>query len=109
MASEPVTMDVRGESFVIVPRLQYLELLEKAHGGQPLPDAKRLLRETTSRGLRLAREHAGLSQSALAKRLKVTQAMVSRTESGATRVAGSYVARVLKACKLPPDWVPSEI
>ena len=56
--------------------------------------------------VRLAREHAHLTQAALVKRLEATQAMVSRAESGTARISGAYIGRVLKACKLPAVWVP---
>lgn len=59
--------------------------------------------------MRLAREQAELTQAALAGKLGVTQAMVSRAESGTARVSSAYIGRVLKACKLPPDWTRSTL
>jgi predicted transcriptional regulator len=71
-----------------------------AYGGQAA-----VMREM-GRRVRLAREHASLTQSALAAKLGVTQARVSRAESGSVSLSSAFFARVHKACKLPPDWVP---
>ncbi len=54
--------------------------------------------------LRAAREHAGLTQAQLAKKLGKTQPMVSGAETGSVRVGERYIAAVLKACGLPEDW-----
>lgn len=57
-----------------------------------------------ARTLVRTREKAGLSQDELAERLKKSQALVSRAESGEVRVGEQYMAAVLKACGLPADW-----
>lgn len=54
--------------------------------------------------LRRAREQAGLSQTALAKKLKRSQTLVARGELGELRVSERYVKAVLKACRLPANW-----
>ena len=56
--------------------------------------------------LRKARESARLTQSQLAKRIKRSQALVARAELGNIATSGAYVAKVLSACGLPPDWKP---
>lgn len=81
---------------------------ERLCGGLSLAETKEALRHEIARGVRLARERARLSQWQLADRLGVTQAIVSKAEGGIARVSGKYMARVLKACKLPADWVPPE-
>lgn len=101
--SEPAPIHISGD-YVIIPRAEYLRLC----GGLSLAETKEALRAEIARGLRLAREHAGLSQRQLATKLGVTQPMVSKAEAGSARVSGAYMQRVLKACKLPADWVPPE-
>jgi len=49
---------------------------------------------------------AGLTQDELARRLGVSATYVSRREIGAQPSDSAFLARVLKACKLPPDWRP---
>jgi transcriptional regulator with XRE-family HTH domain len=51
--------------------------------------------------LKAAREHAGLTQAELAKRLKKSQPMVSGAESGTISVSDRYVSTVLRACGVP--------
>lgn len=109
MKTEPVFLHLAEGDYVIIPRAEYLRLRGAAAApeGLPLTDAKAAVLAEMGKRVRLAREHAGLTQSALAARLRVTQAMVSKAESGAGRISGAYIGRVLKACKLPADWVPS--
>jgi len=103
MASHPVSIHIDGKEYVLIPRREYLRL-----AGEPsrptLKDARSVVRTSVGASLRKARETARLTQAQLAKRLKVSQPMVSAAESGKERVAERYVARVLKACKLPADW-----
>jgi hypothetical protein len=107
MKTEPVLLHLGEGEYVLLHRAEYLRLCS---GGAPeglqLADAKAAVIAEMSKRVRLAREQAGLTQSALPKRLRVTQAMVSRAESGAVRISGAYIGRVLKACKLSADWVP---
>ena len=58
--------------------------------------------------LRAAREHAGLSQPELAKKLRKSASMVAGVETGRVRVGERYVRAVLKACGLPPAWKPGK-
>ena len=95
------TLTLSGEEYVVLPKSEYLRLT-----GEETVDARVFVRGEIARRLRLARAHAKLSQVELAKRLKVTQSMVSHAETGRERVAEGYLGRVLKACGLPKDWVP---
>ena len=108
MKTEPVFLHLAEGDYVIIPRAEYLRLrgAEAPSEGLPLKDAKAAVLAEMGKRVRLAREQAGLTQSALATRLRVTQAMVSKAESGTGRISGAYIGRVLKACKLPADWVP---
>lgn len=101
----PAILQIDGKDYVVLPKADYVRLTNAA-GPDGLQDAHAFVRASIAADLRKAREQAGLSQSALAKKLAVTQPMVSATEAGRTRVSEKYVRRVLKACKLPPDWVP---
>lgn len=105
MATQAATLRIEGKEYVVLPKAEYLRLTNAEDG---IVDAKEFLRSAIGSDLRSAREHAGLSQTALAKKLGITQPMVSSTEAGRTQVSEKYVRRVLKACKLPPDWVPPE-
>jgi DNA-binding XRE family transcriptional regulator len=108
MKTEPVFVHLAEGDYVIIPRAEYLRLCGGSMPeGLPLAAAKAAVIAEMGKRVRLAREHAGLTQSVLAKRLKVTQAMVSRAESGTVRISGAYIGRVLKACKLAADWVPA--
>ena len=71
-------------------------------------DAANHLMIALARNLRAAREDAGLTQTELAKKLKLSQSFVAQTESGTSRVGEKYVLSVLKACNLPKDWRPSK-
>lgn len=122
MKTEPVHVHLDSGEYVIIPRAEYQRLLEGAgdapkHAplplgsasagkpeGLPLAEAKAAVLREMGRRVRSAREQAELTQAALASKLGVTQAMVSRAESGTARVSSAYIGRVLKACKLPPDW-----
>jgi transcriptional regulator with XRE-family HTH domain len=51
-----------------------------------------------------ARREARLTQAQLARRLGLSQAMVSQAESGRDVVGERYLKKVLEACELPSDW-----
>jgi ribosome-binding protein aMBF1 (putative translation factor) len=104
MASSPGTLSVDGKDYVVLPKAEYLRLVGKTASAK-LEDARGALREVYGDRLRRAREHAGLTQTQLAGRLHVTQSMISAAEAGRARVSARYLARVLKACGLPKDWV----
>lgn len=99
--TEP-TLTIKGETYVLIPQKRYVALLEAA--GE-LPEAQSFLDESIGASLRKARLAAGLTQIELAQKLKIDQSMVSHAETGKSRVGEAYVRRVLKACKLPADWV----
>jgi len=69
-----------------------------------LVDAVAYVRASLGRNLKAAREHAGLTQAELARRVRTSRSTVGRAEAGKTTVAEAYVRRVLKVCGLPPDW-----
>ncbi len=66
-------------------------------------DAAAIARLAIAGNLQAAREHARLTPTQLARKLKVTAARVRGAEFGA-RVSATYVAQVLKACGLPAGW-----
>ncbi len=51
-----------------------------------------------------ARREARLTQAQLARRLGLSQAMVSQAEAGRAVVGERYLRRVLEACELPSNW-----
>lgn len=103
MAATPVRLD--GRDYVILPREEYEQLAGLPAG---LVDAKASLTASIARDMRAAREAAGLSQAALAKKIKKSQPMVARVETGDVSVGERYVLAVLKACGLPKDWKPGK-
>jgi ribosome-binding protein aMBF1 (putative translation factor) len=88
-----------GRRYVIVPKSEYVRLraiedrAATSDGGVSTGDT-----------LRAAREHAGLTQAELSRKLGKSRTMVALTESGQIRVGERYVAAVLKACGLPKEW-----
>jgi DNA-binding XRE family transcriptional regulator len=102
-AAAVATLEIHGEEFVLLPRVEYDRLR-----GIPADavDAVAFGMESLGGSLRLAREEAGLTQAELAKRLRRSQSMVSSAETGTVRIGQRYVAAVLRACKLPEDWRP---
>ncbi len=106
MKTEPVYLHLAEGDYVLIPRAEYLRLCGQQPEGVPVAEAKAAVMREMGRRARLAREHAGLTQSALAAKLGVTQARVSRAESGTVSLSSAFLARVHKACKLPLDWLP---
>jgi ribosome-binding protein aMBF1 (putative translation factor) len=90
-----------GVEYVIVPRSAFLQGAELPPG---TVDAHEFVRGSIGRDLRKAREHAGLTQAALAKKLRRSQPLVASAESGRVKVGERYVRAVLKACGLPASW-----
>ena len=107
-STSPAFLNIDGKEYVVLPKAEY-QRLTGGDAGDELIDAKAFTRSAIASSLRKAREHAGLSQTELAKKLRVSQPMVSAVEAGRTQVSEKYALRVLKACKLPPKWVaPAE-
>ena len=109
---EGIEITLAGRAFVAVP----LEILARFTAGQgraiksPSPagsEAKLFIRSHVATGLRAARAHAGWTQAELARRLEISQARISKAESGAERAGEALVTQWLKACGLPEDWKPS--
>lgn len=62
-----------------------------------------------ARRVRQVREHAGLTQAELARRLDRSQTVVSLAETGGTRIGERYVRTVMVACGLLVETTePSE-
>jgi DNA-binding XRE family transcriptional regulator len=99
------TIKLGKNEYVILSKSEYLRLRDIAGAPTGSVDAIEYARASIGTTLRAAREHAGLTQAELAKALKKSQPMVSGAESGSISVSERYVATVLKACRLPEDWV----
>jgi transcriptional regulator with XRE-family HTH domain len=56
--------------------------------------------------VRAARDHAGLTQEDLARRLDVTSGTVSKRETGDMKVYVETWLAILNACGLPREWKP---
>jgi transcriptional regulator with XRE-family HTH domain len=97
-----VTLTIDGDDYVALPKADYLRLVEGA--GEKTVDALEFTLISLGRNLKTAREHAGLSQAELAKKLGKAQTTVSQAEAGKIRVSEKYVLGVLSACGLPDDW-----
>lgn len=97
------TLTVAGVEYVIIPKAEYLRLLDKQ---VPLGavDARAFVRHSIGVDLRAAREAAGLTQTQLARRMGKSQTLISQAESGTARVSERYARAVLAACGLPADW-----
>ena len=91
----------KGKEYVVMPKAEYERLVGQ---DETTTDALEFMLGAPGRDLRAAREHAGLTQAQLAKRMKKAQATVSGSESGKIRVSEAYVKKVLKICGLPKDW-----
>jgi hypothetical protein len=96
-----VALTIHGEEFVILPKREFDRLRGVPEGSV---EAVEYATQSIARGLRKAREAAGLTQAELAKKLKRSQAFISGAENGTSRVGARYVGAVLKACGLPADW-----
>jgi len=95
-----INMTIDGVDYIALPVAEYNQLCGEAPAQDDIAWARKKLGQT----LRSARETAGLSQATLAKRLKRSQTLVARAESGDMKVSEPYVKSVLKACKLPKNW-----
>jgi len=100
-----VKLDGKDYVILILPKKEYL----RQRGGvlAEAVDALDHARRSLAGDLRAAREHAGLTQTQLARKLRKSQTMVSQAESGQVSVGERYVAAVLRACGLPKEWKPS--
>jgi mRNA interferase RelE/StbE len=98
------TMTLDGRDYVLVPISEYRAM--QVAGIAPAVDAIAHARASIGHTLRAAREAAGLTQAALAKRLRKSQPLIARAESGDMSVGERYVAAVLRACGLPETWKP---
>jgi len=101
------TLVIDNTEFVVLPKAEWLRLTGQAMPGALSP-ARQSVQESIGRDLRKARDHAGLTQAELAKKLKKSQAMVSGAENGTVKTGWPYAKAVLKACGLSEDWKAPE-
>lgn len=94
MAATPI--EIKGEPFVLIPKAEYERLRGLPAGYEP---AEPFMQGVIAADLRAMREKAGLTQAQLARKLRRSQAMVSRAESGTLRVGERYVQAVARACR----------
>ncbi|MCL2726499.1 MAG: helix-turn-helix domain-containing protein [Polyangiaceae bacterium] len=94
-------LTIEGKEYVVLPKAEYERLVGHV---ESTSDALEFVLDELGRDLRAAREHAGLTQAQLAKKMRKAQATVSGSENGKIRVSESYVKKVLKICGLPEDW-----
>jgi ribosome-binding protein aMBF1 (putative translation factor) len=99
----PSFVNIAGTEYVVLPKADYLRLVRMSPAA-PLKDAREAVRAVLGARLREARRQAGLSQRELAERLGISQPMVAAVERGRARVGSDYTKRLLRACRLPPDW-----
>ncbi len=99
-------MTFDNQEFVVLPKEEYIRLLGAQAGTIPdgCVEASSFVRQSIANDLRAMREHAGLTQAELAKKLRKSQTMVSGAESGTVKTGWAYTKAVLKACGLPEDW-----
>jgi len=90
-----LTLRIEDEEYIVVPRAEYARLTKQSD----VPDDVRARRVALGRKLRAARGKAGLTQADLARRLRKTQATVSRIERGMIAISAAFAAKVLKACR----------
>ena len=102
--SQVQTVKLGKTEYVILPKGEYLRLQSLAGIPEGSVDAIEYARTSIGATLKAAREHAGLTQSDLAKKLNKSQPMVSGAEGGSISVSARYVEAVLKVCGLPADW-----
>ena len=99
------TLTIGGIEYLVIPKAEYLRIQKSDVALPPgTVDAHSYAQGSIARGLREAREHAGLTQTELAERMGKSQTLISQAESGTARVSERYVALVLKACRLPKNW-----
>jgi DNA-binding XRE family transcriptional regulator len=93
---------VDGKEYVLIPKAEYDALVGAVPAGAV--EAVPFAMKSIGADLRKARKSAGLTQTELAKKLKMSQPMVSSVEAGRTAPPKGYAEAVLKACGLPKKW-----
>ena len=88
-----LTLMIEGNQFAVIPWGEYQRLVGESRARAAHPPLERL-----RRAVRTARSKAGLTQAQLAKRLRTTQATVSRAEAGRTKVSDAYLRDVMRVC-----------
>jgi hypothetical protein len=97
-------MSKPAREYVLIPKEEYEALIRPRKTGAV--EAIAYGRTSLARDLLAARKAAALTQAELAKRLRISQSLVSQAEQGKVKVGERYVASVLKACRLPSNWAP---
>jgi ribosome-binding protein aMBF1 (putative translation factor) len=98
------TVRIQNQEYVIIPRREFERLASGIPAGSV--EAVPYMIQSIARGLRTARQIAGLTQAELARKLRKSQAMVSAAETGRVQVGERFIKAVLRACGLPLDWKP---
>lgn len=107
ISAKRIDMTIDGQRYVALPEVEYLKLVPDAKKREDgTVDALAFIQDAIAADLRAAREHAGLTQAELAKKMGKSQPMIARAEAGQTRVGEKYLHAVLTACGLPKDWKP---
>lgn len=68
-------------------------------------NAEEFFKNLLAHNVTKARESVGYTVNQLAGLMKVSPELVVSKETGESPVTVAYVKQVLKACKLPPEWV----
>lgn len=97
-------MSKPAREYVLIPKEEYEALISPRKAGAV--DAIAYGRASVARDLLAARKTADLTQAELAKRLGISQSLVSQAEQGKVKVGARYMVSVLKACKLSSNWAP---
>jgi DNA-binding XRE family transcriptional regulator len=104
-----IALTINEERYVAIPEADYQRLIGPSHTpakGLAGTDAIAYIRQHMGSELRQARQHAKLTQNALAEALDVRQPTIANIEAGRDRVGERLIRRWLKACGLPMDWKP---
>ena len=101
MSARPQIIFDGGEpAFAVIPYAEYIALVgrkaSKARDDELVPF---ILGDYIKNPIRVARIDAGLTQQALAKRLKVSQGYISRIEARGFAVTASMMSRVTQAIR----------
>ena len=92
------TLMIDGDQFAVIPWGEYQKLVSDQPHQPHQPEAVTAPSDRLRRAIRTARSKAGLTQAQLAKRLRITQATVSRAEAGRIRVSDAYLRDVMRVC-----------
>ena len=114
-ASQVQTIELGGERAVIVPLKVWEELIErfeqmedialldeaKADPDKELVEHDQVCRELGMCPLRYLRHQAGMTQTELARRTRLSQSFIARVESNDKRLSATSRRKIARALKLP--------